>query len=287
MGLLLWKMFPLRQVSILSRPFIAGPGILQFRTPESVVSDSLRLATVIQLMFSPLLSAWGPFSWIANLLEHRTKPHVTTPPTLAEPLDPLLKPCQVLQGKLCEICQDTMRRPVQLTCAHKFCKKCARHSLAQLVTCPVCFRQPLPWNPEEGNKATFAVIWVLRCLATFLDVFVTSIAIKHIAPRVLDWPAPNTISHLADVQILCALVIQATLAIIGPTTILGRSMGLSGMPADFVSYIDSYLVIYGLLSSWGVQFGKLGSGLDLQRALDATRGFVSGLESKLSDLVAW
>lgn len=26
MGLLLWKMFPLRQVSILSRPFIAGPG---------------------------------------------------------------------------------------------------------------------------------------------------------------------------------------------------------------------------------------------------------------------
>lgn len=63
-------------------------------------------------------------------------------------------------------------------------------------------------------------------------------------------------------------------------------MGLSGLPADFVSYIDSYLVVYGLLSSWGVPFGKLGSGLDLQWALDGTREFVSGLESKLSDLVA-
>lgn len=272
---LLWALFPLYKVNIPlgfeTRTYFFGPGF-QVRLPEMVLADALSLASFIELLLLPLLHATGPFTW----LTHFVGPFLRSsqPARVTEALDHLIKPCRAPRGVQCTICHSEFTDPVRLTCSHTFCNDCIRATLAESDNCPRCLQQPTPWKTKEVPPVTPTGSWSLRCISTFLDVLITSLILKEIAPLLLDSYASKTLINLADWQIRFTLLVQITFLILSPTAFLGRSMGLSGLSDGVKSFIQSYAIVYGLLSSWGVKWGSFGSGVDLKPSFDLVREYL-------------
>lgn len=130
-------------------------------------------------------------------------------------------------------------------------------------------------TPSQSSTAGSTIMWVLRCIATLLDVVFISTLVKELARMGLDYHSAQTVITLADINISIAIATQTFLVAFGPRTLLGWSMGLSALPDDVVSGIYCLLVVYGLLSSWGVNFGSLEAAIDLYRVLDAVRVFLA------------
>lgn len=254
-----------------TRTYVLGPGF-QARTLETFLWDSIRLASIIEGMFRPLLSGWGSFTFLAKLAKSCT-PRIQ-PETPAEILNTFLKPSLAAIGDGCAICHDEFVDPVELSRSHKFCDKCARRTLSLNDLCPLCRQKPLPWN-SQASTARPTTMWVLRCIATLLDVVFVSTLVKELAQMGLDYHSAQTVITLANINMAIALATQTFLVVFGPRTLLGRSMGLSALPDDVVSGMYSLLVVFGLLSSWGMHASEFELAFDLYRVLNAVRVFLA------------
>lgn len=266
MVILLWALCPLSTVEVtigsVVRTCFVGPGN-QLRDPVTFVYDSMCFACLILTMFFPLLHGWGPFALLANLYERYTGS--IQPGTPARILETLLKPCQVARGDECIICHESFIEPAQLSCSHKFCDKCVRLTLSLNDHCPLCRQKPLPWNRPQGPTTGSYTPGVLRCVATYLDAILVLCLTKRIPRGLLDPHSMLTIKALAHAHFIFTGITQSFLLGFltgeGPERFRARAMGFSGLPGDVVSFIEICLVVCGVLSSWGMRFEVLETGI--------------------------